>query len=150
MKIDRLSGILILTKSDNFYKKGDIVEAPFPYQSDAEQEKCRPVLILAPVPLGGFICAYITSKSHRDGSIPILAMDFKEGGLSKKGKISYDSSYIQPATVYTLNGENIRFKHGTLKDEKVNEVTQTLVDLLQQPPESPPIAKAFERPKKPL
>ena len=139
-----------MAKSDNFYKKGDIVEAPFPYQSDAEQEKCRPVLILAPVPQGGFICAYITSKSHRNGSIPILAMDFKEGGLSKKSSTSYDPSYIQPATVYTLNGDNIRFKHGTLKDEKVDRVTQTLVDLLQKPPESPPIAKVFERPKKPI
>lgn len=115
------------------------MEAPFPYQSDAEQEKCRRVLILASALQGGFICAYITSKSHRDGSIPILVTDFKEGNLSKKGSISYDASYIRPHIVYTLNGENIRFKHGTLKDEKVDEVTQILVNLLQKPPESPPI-----------
>jgi mRNA interferase MazF len=81
---------------------------------------------------------------HRDGVIPILAKDFKEGTLG------YDASYIQPSTVYTLNANLVRTKYGTLKDDKVDEVVKALVDLLQKPPESPPTAKAWERPKKPF
>jgi mRNA interferase MazF len=134
------------TKSNDFYKKGDIVDAPFPYQipqDDSEEEKYRPVLILAPAQIkGGFICAYITSKSHRLGVVPIFARDFKEGTLS------YDPSYIQPSTVYTVDAGLIRRKYGTLKDDKVDEVIKALVDVLQKPSETPPTAKAWERPKK--
>jgi mRNA interferase MazF len=136
--------LLILTKSNASYQKGDVVDAPFPYQSDSEEEKYRPVLVLAPTPTGGLLCAYITTKSHRDGVIPILAKDFKEGMLG------YDASYVQPSTVYTLNADLVRTKYGTLKDDKVDEVVKALVDLLQKPPESPPTAKAWERPKKPF
>jgi mRNA interferase MazF len=133
------------SESEVFYKKGDIIDAPFPYQTDSETEKYRPVLILAPTLIkGGFISAYITSKSRREGVIPILSTDFKEGSLS-----NYDSSFIQPSTLYTLDAKLIRKKYGTLKDEKVDEVIQALVDLLQQPPESPAVPKAWERPKKP-
>jgi hypothetical protein len=66
------------SESDIFYKKGDVVDAPFPYQTDATEEK-----------------------------------------------------------------------YGTLKDEKVDEVIETLVKLLRQPPESPPVPRAWERPRKP-
>lgn len=136
-----------MIESDAFYKKGDIVDAPFPYQEDSEQKKYRPVLILAPSLIkGGLVCAFITSKSRKDGVIAISAKDFKEGMLSN----DYDSSYIQPSTLYTLNSQVIRKKYGTLKDEKLDEVVKALVNLLQKPPESPPTSKAFERPKKPF
>lgn len=133
------------SESEVFYKKGDVVDAPFPYQTDSEEEKYRPVLILAPTLIkGGFISAYITSKSRREGVIAILSSDFKEGSLN-----NYDSSVIHPSTLYTLDASLIRKKYGTLKDEKVDEVVNALVNLLQQPPESPPVPKAWQRPKKP-
>jgi mRNA interferase MazF len=62
--------------------------------------------------------------------------------------VSYDPSYIQPSTVYTVDAGLIRRKYGTLKDDKVDEVVKALVDVLQKSPETSPMAKAWERPKK--
>jgi mRNA interferase MazF len=67
-----------LAKSGTFYKKGDIVSAPFPYQDDSELEKYRPVLLLAPHSTKGWICSYITSKINKEGAITISQRDMKE------------------------------------------------------------------------
>jgi mRNA interferase MazF len=132
-----------LTKPVVFYKKGDVVDAPFPYQTNSEETKFRPVLVLAPALTGGLVCAYIT-KSHRDTSIPVRITDFQEG------KLEYEPSYIQPSTLYTLDAKSVRKKYGTLKNEKVSEVIEILVNLLQKSPDIPPTTQAFERPKKPF
>lgn len=130
-----------------FYKKGDVVYAPFPYQDNPEEEKERPVLILAPVLAGkGFICAYITSNSNkRSGMIEIKRRDFKEGHLDD----GYEASYVKPDCISTLNRELFRRKCGTLRDEVVDKIIQTLIELLQKPPQSPPSPKSIERPPKP-
>jgi mRNA interferase MazF len=109
------------------FKKGDVVVAPFPYQSDPKQGKDRPVLILAPTPVGGFICAYIT-KSRLDDTTPIYTTDFKDGSLN------YSPSFLQSYTLFTINASQIVFKCGTLKDDKVRESIQKLVDLLLPEP----------------
>lgn len=130
-----------------FYKKGDVVYAPFPYQDNPEEEKERPVLILAPALAGkGFICAYITSNSNkRSGMIEIKRRDFKEGHLDD----GYEASYVRPDCISTLDRELFRRKCGTLRDEVVDEIIQTLIKLLQEPPQSPPSPKSIERPPKP-
>ncbi|MEP0919429.1 type II toxin-antitoxin system PemK/MazF family toxin [Leptolyngbya sp. DQ-M1] len=127
-----------------FYKKGDVVCAPFPYQQDFEQEKLRPVLLLAPSDSGGFVCAYITSKSHRQNLIKIQVKDFKEGYID-----SFNPSYVRPDIIYTAATSTIQKKYGTLKDEKVDEIVQSLVNLLLSPPTVAPVAPAFQRPPRP-
>ncbi|MBE9014291.1 type II toxin-antitoxin system PemK/MazF family toxin, partial [Pseudanabaenaceae cyanobacterium LEGE 13415] len=96
-----------------FYKKGDVVLAPFPYQENVEKEKLRPVVLLAPSDTGGFISAYTTSKSHRSDLIKIQVKDFKEGRID-----DFAPSYVRPNILYTVATEVIRRKYGTLKDEK--------------------------------
>lgn len=130
-----------------FYKKGDVVYAPFPYQNAPAEEKERPVLILAPALAGkSFICAYITSNSNKKvGMIEIKRRDFKEGHLDD----GYEASYVRPDCISTLDKELFRRKCGTLKDEIVDEIIKTLTDLLQRPPEEPPSPKSIERPPKP-
>ncbi|NCR55777.1 MAG: type II toxin-antitoxin system PemK/MazF family toxin [Microcystis aeruginosa L211-07] len=130
-----------------FYKKVDVVYAPFPYQDNPEEEKERPVLILAPVLAGkGFICAYITSNSNkRSGMIEIKRRDFKEGHLDDE----YKASYVKPDRISTIDRELFRRKCGTLRDEVVDAIIQTLIELLQKPPQSPPSPKSIERPPKP-
>ncbi len=132
-----------VTKSNIVYQKGDVVDAPFPYQEDPDEEKYRPVLLLAPRLTKGWICCFITKNPHQQESITINTRDFKEGNLT------YDPSFVIPSILYTLNSESIRNKYGALKDQKVDEVIQSLVSLLQQPPQAPPSSKAWERPKKP-
>jgi mRNA interferase MazF len=130
-----------------FYKKGDVVYAPFPYQDNPEEEKERPVLILAPVLAGkGFICAYITSNSNkRSGMLEIKRRDFQEGHLDD----GYEASYVRSDYISTLDRELFRRKCGTLRDEVVDAIIQTLIELLQKPPQSPPSPKSIERPPKP-
>ena len=126
-----------------FYKKGDVVTAPFPYQEDPEEDKVRPVLLLAPTntTIQGFICAYITTqeKPHREGIITINKKDFKEGHLDV-----YMPSYIHPYVLYTVSLKAIQVKKGTLNDEVVETIVKMLTELLQ----TSPIPKALERPKK--
>jgi mRNA interferase MazF len=133
-----------LAKSGTFYKKGDIVSAPFPYQDDSEIEKYRPVLLLAPHSMKGWICSYITSKVNKEGAISISQNDMKDG------RLECYPSFLLPSLLYTLNSELIDRKYGTLKDEKVEEVVNLLITILQQTSQSPPTSKALQRPSKPF
>lgn len=76
--------------------------------------------------------------------IRILRRGFKEGYINN----DYKASYIRPDIVYTLNKSLIERKYGTLKDEVVDKVIQTLIELLQKLPEVPSVPKSFERPPK--
>jgi mRNA interferase MazF len=135
-----------LTKSDNFYKKGDIIFAPFPYQEATEKQKERPVLIIAPDFSGnGFICAYITSNSNqRKGIIEIQRKDFKEGFINN----NYDASYVKIDRICTLDKKVFRRKCGTLRDEIVDNIINLLIELLRKSPEQKSTPTALERPKK--
>jgi mRNA interferase MazF len=136
-----------LNQPSVFYKKGDVVYAPFPYQNNSEENKERPVLILAPALAGkSFICAYITSNSNKKaGMIEIMRRDFKDGHLDG----GYEASYVRPDCISTLDRELFRRKCGALRDEILDKIIQTLTELLQRPPESPPSPKNTERPPKP-
>jgi mRNA interferase MazF len=133
-----------LSDSIVFYKKGDVVLVPFPYQENVEEEKLRPVVLLACSDTGGFISAYITSKSHRSDLIKIQVKDFKEGYID-----DFAPSYVRPNILYTVATKVIQKRYGTLKDEKIEEIVQSLVKLLLEPPVSPPVSKAFKRPERP-
>jgi len=133
-----------LSQPSIFYKKGDVVNAPFPYHEDPSTEKDRPVVLLAPTK-HGFICAFIGSKPQPSGKeiIPINKKDFKEGHLDV-----YTPSYIHVYSLFTVDSKVIREKKGTLNDEVVDTIVKTLTELLQQPPMQQPTSKTFERPRK--
>lgn len=126
------------------YRKGDVVLAPFPYQQDVEEEKLRPVVLLAPSDVGGFISAYVTSKSHRPELIKIQVKDFKEGCIN-----DYEPSYVRPCILYTVATTAIVKKYGALKDDKFEEIIRSLVGILQQPRELAPVSRALQRPERP-
>ncbi len=132
-----------MSQPNIFYKKGDVVYAPFPYSEDPSIEKDRPVVLLAPTntTVKGFICAYITTqeKPHRAGIVTVNKKDFKEGGLE-----DYKPSYVHPHILYTVSLNVIREKKGTLNDEVVETIVKMITELLQQSH----IPKALERPKK--
>jgi len=132
--------------ASNFYKKGDVVLAPFPYSSDADTEKTRTVVILAPTLSGsGFICAYTTSNpNQREGTIEIKTEDFQSGRRD-----DYSSSFVRPDIIYTVDKNLIIKKYGTLKEEKINVIIRILINLLKKPPESPPVPPSLQRPQRP-
>ena len=70
--------------------------------------------------------------------------DFKEGYIE-----NHEPSYVRPEIIYTLATKTIVKKHGTLKDEKVDEIVNSLVNLLSKPPESSPATPVFQRPSPP-
>jgi mRNA interferase MazF len=77
--------------------------------------------------------------------IEIMRRDFKDGHLDG----GYEASYVRPDCISTLDRELFRRKCGALRDEILDKIIQTLTELLQRPPESPPSPKNTERPPKP-
>jgi mRNA interferase MazF len=135
---------LILTSKETVFKKGDVVNSPFPFSEDIEELKNRHVLVLAEPRKGEFLCVYMTTKSHRDGAIEVLKKDYKTCN-----RVDYDPSFIDPGKVATISSELFTTTYGTLKDEIVNRVVESLVDLLRKPPQTPQTSPALERPTRP-
>lgn len=134
-----------MTREDDAYKKGDVVNSPFPFSDDVDEEKNRPVLVLGEPRKGEFLCIYMTSKSHRDGGIEVLRKDYKTTTIA----IKYDPSYIHPGKVATISSKLFTTLYGTLKDDLVDKVVKVLVDLLQEPPTPPKTSPTLERPVRP-
>jgi mRNA interferase MazF len=135
---------LILTSKETVFKKGDVVNSPFPFSEDVEETKDRHVLVLAEPRKGEFLCIYMTTKSHRDGAIEVLKKDYKICH-----QVGYDPSFIDPGKVATISSQLFTTTYGTLKDEIVDRVVESLVDLLKKPPQIPQTSPTFERPTRP-
>jgi mRNA interferase MazF len=136
---------LILTSKETAFRKGDVVNSPFPFSEDVEKAKNRYVLVLAEPRKGEFLCIYMTTKSHRDGAIEVLKKDYKICN-----KVDYDLSFIDPGKVATISSELFTTTYGTLKDEIVERVVDSLVDLLRKSPQTSPAFERPTRPKKPF
>jgi mRNA interferase MazF len=135
---------LILTSKETVFKKGDVVNSPFPFSEDVEETKNRYVLVLAEPRKGEFICIYMTTKSHRDGAIEVLKKDYKICN-----KVDYDPSFIDPGKVATISSKLFTTTYGTLKDEIIERVVDSLVDILKKTPQLPQTSPTFERPIRP-
>jgi mRNA interferase MazF len=133
-----------LTSKETVFKKGDVVNSPFPFSEDVEKTKYRPVLVLAEPRKGEFICIYMTTKSHRDGAIEVLRKDYKICH-----QVDYDPSFIVPGKIATISSTEFTTIYGTLKDEIVDLMVESLVDILKKPPQLPQTSPAFERPTRP-
>ena len=106
------------------FVRGDVIIIEFPY-SNLKDVKRRPVLILK-VPKGDdVIVAQITGESYEgDLEIPLNKEDFKQGSLKRE-------SYIRIDKIASIEKYLIKYKAGSLKQEKFNEVINKICSFLK-------------------
>lgn len=104
--------------------KGDIVIVPFPF-SDLTQTKRRPALVIATLQGNDLILCQITSQSIGDTyAIQLDNSDFSSGGLNQ-------SSNIRPNRLFTAEQQIILYKAGQIKPEKLIDVINKIVEIIQ-------------------
>lgn len=106
------------------FVRGDVVVIEFPY-SDLKNVKRRPVLILK-VPKGDdVIVAQITGESYENSvEIPLNKEDFKQGSLKRE-------SYIRIDKIASIEKYLVKYKAGSLKQEKFSEVINQICSFLK-------------------
>lgn len=125
-------------------KKGDVVSIPFPF-SDASTTKRRPALVIAESNEHSALFCPITSKTGRTHDIRLEDHDFKVG------KLDLSPCFIRPGIIATIDLDAVIRVVGTLKDQKVSEVIDKIVEILWKPTgDSPTSSAALQRGKKPF
>ena len=106
------------------FVKGEIVVLEFPF-SNLIQVKRRPSLIIK-VPKGDdVIVCQITGKSYEKSvEIPINKEDFHKGNLKVE-------SYIRLDKIFSVEKSLIKYKVGSLKQEKFSEVINKICSFLK-------------------
>lgn len=106
------------------FVKGDIVVIEFPY-SDFKNVKRRPVLILKAPKGDDVIVAQITGSSYENHvEILLKKEDFKQGGLKR-------DSYIRIDKIASIEKSLIKYKAGSLKQEKFDEVIDKICSFIK-------------------
>ena len=106
------------------FVKGDVVVVPFPF-SDLSQAKRRPCVVITRLHGDDVILCQITSQATKDSySIPLQDADFETGKLNQP-------SNVRPNRVFTADGGLILYRVGHLKQTKVAETVQRLVELIR-------------------
>ena len=106
------------------FVKGDVVVVPFPF-SNLSASKRRPALVLVDLAGDDVILCQITSQNVSDTmAVPIDANDILGGSLNA-------NSNIRPNRLFSADEHIILYKVGKLKDDKMNEVTETIIDMFQ-------------------
>lgn len=105
------------------FTKGDVIVASLSY-SDFSVSKRRPALVVAaPDGLDPVLCL-ITSRTRNDGfDVPIASTDFVSGGLNR-------ASVVRVCHLFTLDPAIIDYIAGELKAEKQQEVTASIIRML--------------------
>jgi len=106
------------------FVKGDIIILEFPF-SNLMQAKRRPSLVIK-VPKGDdIIVCQITGKSY-EKSIEILIKkeDFRKGNLKVE-------SYMRLDKIFSIEKSLVKYKAGTLKQEKFNEIIDKICFFLK-------------------
>lgn len=103
--------------------RGDVVVVPFPF-SDLSNSKKRPAIVLANLEGDDLILGQITSQNVFDSySVNLESSDFSEGNLNNK-------SNVRPNKIFTADKNIINYKIGKLKDQKINEIINNVVEIL--------------------
>lgn len=103
---------------------GDIVVLPFP-QTNLQQGKRRPALVVVDLPGDDLILCQITSQAHRDAfSISLDPGDFESGQLNVR-------SYIRPNRLFTVEQSVILYTAARLTSVKLDETLDMLRQLFQ-------------------
>ena len=95
----------------------------FPY-TDQAGFKRRPALIIMVPPGNNLVLVQITSQNRGPYPISISQEDLVAGNLTKQ-------SYVQPDVIVTVNESIIHGKAGSLTQEKLAEILDTIVNLLK-------------------
>ncbi|NCO11828.1 growth inhibitor PemK [Candidatus Pacearchaeota archaeon CG_4_9_14_0_2_um_filter_39_13] len=104
--------------------KGDVIILEFPF-SDLIQAKRRPALVVK-IPKGeDLIVLQITAKSQEPPvEILITSKDFGQGKLKT-------NSYLRLDKVFSVDKSLIKYKIGSLRQEKFSEIIETVCDYLR-------------------
>ena len=107
------------------FVKGDIVAVPFPF-SDLSQAKRRPALVIADLSGDDLILCQITSQNISDNySISLTDGDFQSVSLKRR-------SNIRPNRLFTADIHIILYKIGHLKEAKIKEVINKVIQIIQK------------------
>ncbi|PIO08629.1 growth inhibitor PemK [Candidatus Pacearchaeota archaeon CG10_big_fil_rev_8_21_14_0_10_34_12] len=106
------------------FVKGDIVVLDFPF-SNLLDVKRRPTMIVK-IPKGkDVIVSQITGTSQESSmEIKILRKDFEVGGLKV-------DSYLRLDKIFSIEKSLIKYKAGTLKEEKFKEILDKICSFLK-------------------
>lgn len=106
------------------FVKGEVVVIEFPY-SHLKDSKRRPILVLK-VPKGDdIIVLQITGSSYEKlVEIPLKKDDFKQGNLKR-------DSYIRIDKIASIERSLIKYKIGSLKQEKFNQIIDNVCSFLK-------------------
>ncbi len=106
------------------FVKGDVIVLEFPF-SDLKISKRRPSLIIK-VPKGEdvIICQITAESQRKDVEVPISKNEFIIGELRK-------NSYVRIDKLTTIRKTKIKYKIGSLKQDKFNEILNKVCDFLK-------------------
>jgi len=103
--------------------KGDVVVVPFPF-SNLSQITKRPAFVVSKLTGDDLILCQITSQTIKDKyAISLKKSDFDIGNLSI-------NSNIRPNRIFTADRNIIFYKVGSVKDKKVKEVVQKIIEIV--------------------
>ena len=107
------------------FVKGDVVVIPFPF-SDLSASKKRPALVVSNITGDDIILCQITSVVKSDEySIYLKNSDFLKGNLKLESR-------IRPNRLFTADRSIVAYKAGILKEEKVKETEQMLINIFSE------------------
>jgi len=105
------------------FVKGDVVVVLFPF-SNLSQNKRRPALVLAELEGDDLILCQITSQKRGDRyAVQLNHRDFVEGSLKQE-------SNIRPNRIFTADTSIISYSVGNLKPDKLKEVIDKVIEIL--------------------
>lgn len=108
------------------FVKGEVVILPFPF-SDYKSEKRRPALVIAIPRNDELILCQITKQATRpEHAIMLTKADFRQG------KLDVDPCYIRANHIFTADPGIIDYSEGILKPEKLQEVIDETIRILNQ------------------
>nr|WP_228369560.1 type II toxin-antitoxin system PemK/MazF family toxin [Methanothrix harundinacea] len=100
-----------------------MVVVPFPFSNLAEAKR-RPALLVAELEGDDRILCQITSRHFKDRyAVGINDADFEEGSLKK-------DSNVRPNRLFTADSRIILYRAGHLKAERVGEVVERIINIL--------------------
>ena len=104
------------------FVKGDVVVLPFPY-ADFSSVKKRPAVVIATLKGNNIILAQVTTNQRNDEDLVSLTRkDFVSGSLSS-------DSFIMASLIFTSDSSKIEYKAGKIKQEKIKEVQNKLIEV---------------------
>ena len=107
------------------FVKGDVVVVHFPF-SYLTNAKRRPALVIAELEGDDLILCQITSQRIKDRyAISIEENDFEIGTLRQR-------SNVRPNRIFTADRHIILYRADHLKYEKIKEVIDKIIEILQQ------------------